>query len=96
MSQKIFLDNKNLDTVMKVLISLARETYTLKDRLSLVEAIMDKKGVVSKDDLSSYVFSADEREEAKKRSDEFVNNIMMPIISDYTNLDNEDDDDRIK
>lgn len=92
MSQKIFLDNKNLDTVMKVLISLARETYVLKDRLSLIEAIMDKKGVVTKGDLSNYVLSMDERKKAKKRSDEFINNIMMPIISDYSDVADKDDD----
>tara|TARA_B100000073_G_scaffold328453_1_gene315017 strand:- start:662 stop:946 length:285 start_codon:yes stop_codon:yes gene_type:complete len=92
MSQKIFLDNKNLDTVMKVLISLARETYVLKDRLSLIETIMDKKGVVTKGDLSNYVLSMDERKKAKKRSDEFINNIMMPIISDYSDVADKDDD----
>ena len=92
MSKKNFLDNNNLDTVMKVLLSLARETYILKDRLSLIEKIMDKKGVVSKSDLSDYIYSSSERNQAKKQSDEFVQNIMMPIISDYSDLSDTDDD----
>ena len=92
MVKKNFLGDDNLDKIMRVVISLARETYTLKDRLSLLERIMNKKGYISQDDFSNYIFSDTEREEVRKESEEFVNSIMMPITTDYNNSSKEDKD----
>jgi hypothetical protein len=92
MVKKNFLGDDNLDKIMRVVISLARETYTLKDRLSLLERIMNKKGYISQDDFSNYIFSDTEREEVRKESEEFINSIMMPITTDYNNSSKEDKD----
>ena len=92
MVKKNFLGDDNLDPIMRVVISLARETYTLKDRLSLLERIMNKKGYISQDDFSNYIFSDTEREEVRKESEEFINSIMMPITTDYNNSSKEDKD----
>ena len=92
MVKKNFLGDDNLDPIMRVVISLARETYTLKDRLSLLERIMNKKGYISQDDFSNYIFSDTEREEVRQESEEFINSIMMPITTDYNNSSKEDKD----
>tara|TARA_B100001094_G_C17589208_1_gene511143 strand:+ start:47 stop:331 length:285 start_codon:yes stop_codon:yes gene_type:complete len=92
MVKRNFLGDDNLDKIMRVVISLARETYILKDRLSLLERIMNKKGYISQHDFSNYIFSDNEREEVRKESEEFINSIMMPITTDYNNSSGEDKD----
>ena len=82
MSKKSFLSNPDVDKVMRVVISLAQETSILKDRLSLMEILMDSKGYITRDDLQNYQLSEIQREELKKETDKFINNVMQPIVSE--------------
>ena len=92
MSKKYFLSNPDVDKVMRVVISLAQETCILKDRLSLMEILMDKNGYITRDDFKNYQFSQTEREELKKDTDQFINEVMRPIISESPKLGSKSDD----
>jgi len=92
MPKKNFLKDSNQDTLMRIILALAKETYVIKDRLSMLEKIIDKKGFVTKSDFSEYILSDSEKDEVKVGSDRFINNILKPIVSDYTSFINKKND----
>ena len=82
MSKDYFLDHPSIDRVMKVVMALAQETYVNRDRLALVEKILDDKGVLSRADLDQYQPSPQEQHDIDARRDEFVASILRPIVED--------------
>ncbi len=82
MSKDYFLDHPNLDKVMKVVMALAQETYVNRDRLALVEKILDDKGVLRRGDLDRYEPTEDEQRAIEQRRDDFVAAILRPIVED--------------
>ena len=82
MAKDYFLDHPSIDKVMKVVMALAQETYVNRDRLALVENILDDKGVLRREDLDRYEPSAAEQEAVVARRDDFVATILRPIVED--------------
>ena len=83
MAKDYFLDeDPAVDRVMKVVVSLARETYVLKDRLGIVERKLDEKGVVTRADLDSYKPTPEEEKEILAARDAFVEDVLSPIVTD--------------
>tara|TARA_B100001094_G_scaffold83879_1_gene80187 strand:- start:393 stop:677 length:285 start_codon:yes stop_codon:yes gene_type:complete len=81
MAKDFFLGDPALDKMMKVLVALSRETYVLKDRVKLMESLLDKKGMVTKEEFNSYVLSDEDLRLAKLKSDEFVGSVFAPLLS---------------
>ena len=82
MAKDYFLDHPSIDRVMKVVMALAQETYVNRDRLALVEKILDDKGVLTRTDLDQYQPGDAEQQEIEQRRDEFVASILRPIVED--------------
>jgi hypothetical protein len=82
MAKDYFLDHPNIDKVMKVVMALAQETYVNRDRLALVEKILDDQGVLRREDLDRYQPSDDEQRAIEARRDDFVASILRPIVED--------------
>jgi hypothetical protein len=82
MAKDYFLDHPNIDKVMKVVMALAQETYVNRDRLALVEKILDDQGVLRREDLDRYQPSDDEQRAIEARRDDFVTSILRPIVED--------------
>ena len=82
MAKDYFLDHPSIDKVMKVVMALAQETYVNRDRLALVEKILDDKGVLHREDLDRYEPSTDEQKAVVARRDDFVATILRPIVED--------------
>ena len=89
MAKDYFLDHPTVDKVFRVVIALARETYILRDRLALVETLLDEKGVVVRADLAKHEAGESEREELNEAAHAFVASILEPIVRDRV-----DDSDR--
>ena len=81
MAKDFFLGDPALDKMMKVLVALSRETYVLKDRVKLMESLLDKKGMVTKEEFNSYVLSDEDLRLAKLKCDEFVGSVFAPLLS---------------
>jgi hypothetical protein len=81
MSKNYFLSkDPSMDRVMNVVIALARETYVLKDRLSIVERKLDEEGVVKRADLDEYKPGSDKEEnEILVARDEFIKSVLAPL-----------------
>jgi hypothetical protein len=63
-------------------MALAQETYVNRDRLALVEKILDDQGVLRREDLDRYQPSDDEQRAIEARRDDFVASILRPIVED--------------
>lgn len=64
-----FFDDPAMDQMMTFFVELATEVSVLRDRLGTVEAVLDEKGTVSRDDIESYRPSdALERDRAADRT----------------------------
>ncbi|MBP01674.1 MAG: hypothetical protein CMM25_02530 [Rhodospirillaceae bacterium] len=85
MGKNYFLStDPSMDRIMNVVIALARETYVLKDRLSIVERKLDEVGVVTRADLDEYKPSSDiEEGEILAARDEFVQSVLGPLTKDH-------------
>lgn len=86
MAKKHFLDHPTVDKVMRVVVALARETYVLKDRMALMETLLDEKGYVTRRDIEMRRPSEAEREASKEDADRFINAVMRPIVHDRVDL----------
>lgn len=82
MAKDYFLDHPSIDKVMKVVMALAQETYVNRDRLALVEKILDDQGVLRREDLNRYEPNDDEQRAIEARRDDFVASILRPIVED--------------
>ena len=91
MSKDHFLDHPTVDKVMKVVLALARETYVLRDRLALIESVMDEKGVVTRADLDAHKPQDAEREQMNQAAHEFIASILGPIVRDQVDTGPDDE-----
>ena len=82
MAKDYFLDHPSIDKVMKVVMALAQETYVNRDRLALVEKILDDQGVLRREDLDRYEPNDDEQRAIEALRDDFVASILRPIVED--------------
>jgi hypothetical protein len=54
-NQPIFLGNEMADRLMLIATNLAEELYIAYDRLATVEHLLEKKGLVSRAEVESFV-----------------------------------------
>jgi hypothetical protein len=85
MSQDEFFDNPAIDRMMQSIVSLSRELYVTRDRLAVMERLLETRGVVTRADLEAYVPSAEEAATIEAERNRFIASIFDPMIrSDAT------------
>ena len=80
MAKDYFLDDPNLDKVMKVVMALAREAYVTRDRMQLIEKKLAEQGLLSSDQLDRFEPTPEEQAEIHRKRDEFIANLLGPIV----------------
>ena len=75
-SKDFFLGDPMLDKVMQVLITVARESYVTRDRLAILEKILEENKILLEGAIDSYKPSALEEARIKERRDEYVCNMQ--------------------
>ncbi len=81
-SKDFFLGDPMLDRVMQVLITVARESYVTKDRLAVLEKILEDNNVLIEGAIDSYKPSSSEEVKIKERRDEYVSSILRPLVKE--------------
>ena len=81
-SKDFFLGDPMLDRVMQVLITVARESYVTKDRLAVLEKILEDNNVLIEGAIDSYKASSSEEVKIKERRDEYVSSILRPLVKE--------------
>ena len=79
MSNDKFLGDPVLDRMMKVILSLSQEVYVLRDRLGVVEHLLDERKMISRADIESYRPDAARQSQILGERDAFVERLLSPL-----------------
>ena len=82
MKQEQWLGDPMLDKVMQVVVEVAGELYVTRDRLQIVERLLDELGAVSRADIESCALGTQDDEEIRRARDQFIAKILKPLVSD--------------
>jgi len=71
-----------MDTLLGVVLSLGNEVYVLRDRMRIVEKLLESKGTISRDDIEAYKPTPEEDEEIRKDNDAFMARLFRVFEGD--------------
>jgi hypothetical protein len=77
-----FFPDPNVDRVLGVVMELAGEVYVLRERLRMVETLLDEKGCISRADLADFErrqAAPAERSARLAERDAFIERILTPM-----------------
>jgi hypothetical protein len=61
-----------MDILLGIVMSLGNEVYVLRDRLRIIEKMLEAKGTISRADVEAYKPTPEEEEEIRKDNDAFI------------------------
>lgn len=65
-------DDPAIDTLLSIVLSLGSEIYVLRDRMRIIEKMLEAKGAISRADIEAYKPAPEEEEEMRKDRDAFM------------------------
>ncbi|HEY8460452.1 MAG TPA: hypothetical protein VIM99_08735 [Blastocatellia bacterium] len=65
-------DDPSIDTLLNIVLSLGGEVYALRDRIRIIEKMLEDKGMISRADIEAYKPAPEEEEEIRKDRDAFM------------------------
>ena len=65
-------DDPAIDTLLNLMLSLAGEVYVLRDRMRIIEKMLDAKGTISRADIEAYKPAPEEEEAIRQDRDAFM------------------------
>jgi hypothetical protein len=75
-------DNPEIDTLLGILLSLGGEVYALRDRMRVVEKMLEAKGTISRADIESYKPTPEEEKEIREDNDAFMARLFRVLEGD--------------
>lgn len=79
MSTERFLGDPVLDRMMKVIVALSQEVYVLRDRLGVVEHLLDERQMISRQDIENYQPDDSHQRRILDERDAFVERLLSPL-----------------
>jgi hypothetical protein len=61
-----------MDALLGIVLSLGAEVYVLRDRIRIIENMLETKGIISRADIEAYKPTPQEEEEIRKERDAFM------------------------
>jgi hypothetical protein len=71
-----------MDILLAIVVSLGNEVYVLRDRLRIIEKMLEAKGTISRDDVEAYKPTPEEEEEIRKDNDAFMARLFRVFEGD--------------
>jgi hypothetical protein len=65
-------DDPTIDILLGIVLSLGNEVYVLRDRMRIIEKMLEAKGSISRADIEAYRPTPEEEEEIRKDNDAFM------------------------
>jgi hypothetical protein len=75
-------ENPALDTLLGVVISLGNEVWVMRDRMRVVEQLLESKGAISRADIEAYKPTPEEEEQIHKDNDAFMARLFRVFEGD--------------
>lgn len=79
MSTERFLGDPTLDRMMKVIVALSQEVYVLRDRLGVIEHLLDERQMISRQDIEDYQPDDSHQRRILDERDAFVERLLSPL-----------------
>ena len=71
-----------MDILLAIVVSLGNEVYVLRDRLRIIEKMLEAKGTISRADVEAYKPTPEEEEEIRKDNDAFIARLFRVFEGD--------------
>ena len=71
-----------MDILLGIVVSLGNEVYVLRDRLRIIEKMLESKGTISRADVEAYKPTPEEEEEIRKDNDAFMARLFRVFEGD--------------
>jgi hypothetical protein len=71
-----------MDILLGIVVSLGNEVYVLRDRLRIIEKMLEAKGTISHADVEAYKPTPEEEEEIRKDNDAFIARLFRVFEGD--------------
>jgi hypothetical protein len=71
-----------MDILLGIVVSLGNEVYVLRDRLRIIEKMIEAKGTISRVDVEAYKPMPEEEEEIRKDNDAFMARLFRVFDGD--------------
>ena len=75
-----WLGDEMLDRMMNVIMGLAEELYVTRDRLQVMERVLEKRGALRRDDLDGWQPDESQQAEILRDRDAFVQAILSRAL----------------
>jgi hypothetical protein len=75
-------ENPETDTLLGIVLSLGNEVYVLRDRMRIIEKMLEAKGTISRADIEAYKPTPEEEEEIRKDNDAFMARLFRVFEGD--------------
>lgn len=83
-----YLDNANVDDIARMLVALAQETWAMRDRMHILEKLLEERAGIAAADIDDYVPTAATQAEAEKLRDRFVAKVIgAPVAAHERSVD---------
>ena len=77
-----YLDDRSIDNLMAMIMTLTQEISVLRDRLDTIEHLLDEKETISSNDIDTFEPSDDLVEQRKERRQLLIKRVLLPIQKD--------------
>jgi hypothetical protein len=71
-----------MDTLLGVVIGLGNEVWVMRDRMRIIEKLLESKGTISRADIEAYKPTHEEEAEIRKDNDAFMARLFRVFESD--------------
>jgi hypothetical protein len=78
-----FYPDPNVDRVLGVVLELAAEVYVLRDRLQIIEQMLERTGTINVAELDAYEPTDEERARRLVERDALISRILAPMTAEF-------------
>jgi DNA-directed RNA polymerase delta subunit len=71
-----------MDTLLGIVVSLGNEVWVMRDRMRVIEKLLESKGAISRADIEAYKPTPEEEEEIRKDNDAFMARLFRVFEGD--------------
>jgi len=75
-------DDPAIDTLLGIAISMGAEVYALRDRMRIIEMMLETTGTISRAEIEAYKPAPEEEKEIRKDNDAFMARLFRVFEGD--------------
>lgn len=85
----VYLDERAIDNLYTIVITMAQENAVLRDRLDTVERLLDEQGTLARQSIEDYVPDTEAAAERDARNAAYIAKILRCLKGEREALDQE-------